>query len=117
MLAGVAFTGVAWLTSGDLGSDLLAGLGPQLVPVLVMSTSTMGLSGAVCGLVLGLWRRPRAARTDETATPTQQVADGNEDEVDDRSELTAPITRRGASRPDASAAPDQSADEPTQQIG
>ena len=30
VLAGVAFTGVAWLTSGDLGTDLLSGLGPQL---------------------------------------------------------------------------------------
>lgn len=121
VLAGVAFTGVAWLTSGDLGSDLLAGLGPQLVPVLVMATSTMGLSGAICGLVLGLWRRPRAVRTDETATDTQQVdteqvADGREDEVDDRTELTAPVTRR-SSRSKAPETRDQSADEPTQQIG
>ncbi len=74
VLAGVAFTGVAWLTSGDLGSDLLSGLGPQLVPVLVMSTSTMGLSGAICGLVLGLWRRrPRAAEEEQTPTGAAAV--------------------------------------------
>ena len=74
VLAGVAFTGVAWLTSGDLGSDLLSGLGPQLIPVLVMSTSTMGLSGAICGLVLGLWRRrPRGAGEEQTPTGAAAV--------------------------------------------
>ena len=105
VLAGVAFTGVAWLTSGDLGSDLLSGLGPQLVPVLVMATSTMGLSGAICGLVLGLWRRrPRAAQGRADADRhrggrrTRQDDDGDDDGVDDRAELTAPITRRRASR-------------------
>jgi hypothetical protein len=72
-LAGVAFTGVAWLTSGDLGTDLLAGLGPELVPVLVMSASTMGLSGAVCGAALGLWRRrPHRSR----AEPAEELGDG-----------------------------------------
>ena len=119
VLAGVAFTGVAWLTSGDLGTDLLAGLGPQLVPVLVMATSTMGLSGAICGLVLGLWRRrPRAAGAEQTPTGAAAVDDDSDDDgVDDRAELTAPITRRRSARRDASEAADRSADEPTQRIG
>ena len=120
VLSGVAFTGVAWLTSGDLGTDLLAGLGPELVPVLVMSTSTMGLSGAICGLVLGLWRRrPRVAKTEQDPPGAEPVDDDEreDDGVDDRAELTAPITRRRSSRRDISDAPDRSADEPTQRIG
>ena len=101
VLAGVAFTGVAWSTSGDLGADLLSGLGPELVPLLVMATSTMGLSGAICGLVLGLWRRPRAAKSEPAAAAgTEVVEDSALDEgVDDRAELTAPISRRRSRRP------------------
>ncbi len=119
VLSGVAFTGVAWLTSGDLGTDLLAGLGPELVPVLVLSTSTMGLSGAICGLVLGLWRRrPRVAKTEQDPPGAEPVDDDREvDGVDDRAELTAPITRRRSSRRNAPDAPDLSGDEPTQLIG
>ena len=121
--AGAAFTGLAWLTSGDLGSDLLSGLGPQLVPVLVMATSTMGLSGAVCGLLLGLWRRrprrdraPRAgddrvADAEDTGAPDEETQVlGHRDAPADRAsaadplvagdELTAPVTRR-RSRPAA----------------
>ena len=131
VLAGAAFTGVAWLTSGDLGSDLLAGLGPELVPVLVMATSTMGLSGAVCGLLLGLWRRRRPARADRDGVDAEpdaaeSAADGGaaavDDGVEDGAELTAPITRRrrgprsdGVTTVDPSE--DQGADEPTQRIG
>ena len=75
VLTGVAFAGVAWLSSGDLGSDLLSGLGPQLLPVLVMATSTMGLSGAICGLVLGLWRRPRRNRSRRGADSETNTTD------------------------------------------
>lgn len=123
VLTGIAFTGLAWLTSGDLGSDLLSGLGPQLVPVLVMATSTMGLSGAVCGLLLGLWRRrprrdraPRAgddrvADAEDTGAPDEETQVlGHRDAPADRAsaadplvagdELTAPVTRR-RSRPAA----------------
>ena len=74
-----------------------SGLGPELVPVLVMSTSTMGLSGAICGLVLGLWRRrPRVAKTEQDPPGAEPVDDDDseDDGVDDRAELTAPITRR-----------------------
>lgn len=91
VLAGGTFTAVAWLTSGDLGADLLAGLGPPLVPVLVMATSTMGLAGALCGLLLGLWRiRPQRVRTADMSAGAD--------------EETVTITADGA-------------DEPTQQIG
>jgi hypothetical protein len=82
VLASVAFTGVAWLTSGDLGSGLLSGLGPELVPVLVMSTSTMGLSGAICGLLLGLWsRRPRRPRNERRSTRRPVDVSEHDDEV------------------------------------
>jgi hypothetical protein len=87
-----------------------------------MSTSTMGLSGAICGLVLGLWRRrPRGAGAEQTSTgaaAVDAVDDHSDDDgVDDRTELTAPITRRRSSQRDASKAADRSADEPTQRIG
>ena len=121
-LAGAVFTGVAWLSSGDLGSDLLSGLGPAIVPVLVMATSTMGLSGALCGLVLGLWNsRPRRSRADRTGVSVE----ADEDDHDDRdgageetisldpSEKTAPIARR---KPRARTQ-DTDADEPTQRLG
>ena len=69
-LAGVAaalvFTGVAWTTSGDLGTLRLTGLGPRLLPLLVMSTTTLGLSGMVTGAVVGIVRHLR--REDRSAT-------------------------------------------------
>ncbi len=59
MLAGVAFAGLAWAASGDLGTLRLAGLGPRLFPLLVMAGTTMGLSGMITGLTLGLLPRRR----------------------------------------------------------
>lgn len=58
-LAAVVFVGLAWATSGDLGTVRLAGLGPRLLPLLVLAGSTMGLSGLIAGLVLALVRRRR----------------------------------------------------------
>lgn len=72
VLAGIAFTGIAWLSGGDLGTGLLTGLGPPLMPVLVMATTTMGLSGAVCGVLLGL-RRGRPAPAEADDEPTQPI--------------------------------------------
>jgi hypothetical protein len=54
LLAGVAFAGVAWAASGDLGTLRLTGLGPRLFPLLIMAGTTMGLSGMITGLALGL---------------------------------------------------------------
>lgn len=135
-LAGAAFTGVAWSTSGDLGSDLLAGLGPQLVPVLVMATSTMGLSGAICGLLLGLWnrrpRRPRRVAADPPSEARDEAADEETVSLDDSAEQTAVVTRRKARVrgtdsddrgeaqklvPDQPAADEDTADEATQRLG
>jgi hypothetical protein len=62
LLGGAMFVGLAWAASGDLGTVRLAGLGPRLLPLLVMSLTTMGLAGLITGLVLGLisgWRRRR----------------------------------------------------------
>jgi hypothetical protein len=56
-LAAVVFVGLAWATSGDLGTLRLADLGPRLLPLLVLAGSTMGLSGLIAGLVLALVRR------------------------------------------------------------
>jgi hypothetical protein len=56
LLGGAAFTGLAWATGGDLGSLRMVGLGPRLLPLLIMAASTMGLSGMIVGLVLGILR-------------------------------------------------------------
>ena len=55
--AAAAFVGLAWLTGGDLGAVRLAGLGPRLLPLLVMTTTTLGLSGMLTGALIGLLRR------------------------------------------------------------
>lgn len=57
LLAGAVFAGLAWAASGDLGTLRLADLGPRLFPLLVMACSTMGLSGLITGLALGLAAR------------------------------------------------------------
>jgi hypothetical protein len=54
MLAGAAFAGLAWATSGDLGTLRLTDIGPRLVPLLIMAVTTLGLSGMIAGLALGL---------------------------------------------------------------
>lgn len=59
VLAGVAFAGLAWAASGDLGTLRLTGLGPRMFPLLVMAATTMGLSGMITGLALGLVPRHR----------------------------------------------------------
>ena len=46
VLAGARLRGLAWAASGDLGTVRLAGLGPRLLPLLVMAVTTMGLSRA-----------------------------------------------------------------------
>jgi len=61
LLAGVAFAGLAWAASGDLGTLRLSGLGPRLFPLLIMAATTMGLSGMITGLALGLM--PRRGRS------------------------------------------------------
>jgi hypothetical protein len=57
VLAGVVFAGLAWAASGDLGTVRLADMGPRLLPLLIMASTTMGLSGLITGLALGLIRR------------------------------------------------------------
>ncbi len=68
-LAGVAgglvFVGLAWAASGDLGTVRLSGLGPLLLPLLVMGVTTLGLAGMVTGLALGLARWGRRAGAPE----------------------------------------------------
>ncbi|MFT4166450.1 MAG: DUF6350 family protein [Microlunatus sp.] len=127
-VAGGAFALVAWATSGDLGSDLLSGVGPELVPVLVMATSTMGLSGALCGLVLGLWRRrpKRPSSRSKAAVSSQATGKSPVENAEPAEEATVALTRRSRGGADGSGAQDKDsgshdidggADEPTQQIG
>ena len=59
VLAGVAFAGLAWAASGDLGTLRLTDVGPRLFPLLVMAATTMGLSGMITGLTLGLLPKRR----------------------------------------------------------
>ncbi len=58
LLSGLAVVLVAVATRGDLGSDRLSGLGPVMVPLLVIAPCLMGLAGILVGLVAGLVRRP-----------------------------------------------------------
>lgn len=77
-LAGVSsaliVVALAWVCSGDLGTTRLVGLGPRLLPLLVLSSSTLGLAGLLTGLAIGLlrrrssWRRPRAAAADTVSS-------------------------------------------------
>ena len=62
VLAGATFTGLAWLSGGDLGIARLIDLGPRMLPLLVLAVTTMGLSGMATGLVLGLVRLIRRHR-------------------------------------------------------
>ena len=57
LLAGLVFVALAWASRGDLGGQRLAGLGPRLLPLLMLSAATMGLAGTLVGLGLGLLRR------------------------------------------------------------
>jgi hypothetical protein len=59
VLGGAVFTGLAWLSGGDLGVDRMVGLGPRLLPLLILSVTTMGLAGMATGLGLGLTRLVR----------------------------------------------------------
>jgi hypothetical protein len=59
VLSGLVFVGLAWAASGDLGTVRLAGLGPRLLPLLVMAVTTLGLAGLITGLVAGLLPRRR----------------------------------------------------------
>lgn len=67
VLAGLVFVALSWAVGGDLGVDRLTGLGPRLLPLLVMATSTLGLAGVLTGLVLGLVRGRR--RPGEAVVP------------------------------------------------
>lgn len=74
-LAGVLAAGclvvLVWLTGGDAGIDRLAGFGARMLPLAVMSATTLGLSGLVTGLVIGLVRaRGRGAAADPGAEGT-----------------------------------------------
>ena len=91
VVSGLVLTGLAWTTSGDLGSVRLTGLGPRLLPLLVMSTTTLGLSGVVTGAVVGVVRHLRG-------TPDDLDDDGWDDgaeptEVIDQPEETEQIPR------------------------
>ena len=68
---GLVFVALGWATAGDLGTVRLTGLGPLLLPLLVMAVTTLGLAGMVTGLLLGLWRRFRRHRAQQDAEATR----------------------------------------------
>lgn len=61
VLAGCVFVALGWAAGGDLGVLRLTGLGPRLLPLLVMASTTLGLAGLLTGLALGLLRLRRVA--------------------------------------------------------
>jgi hypothetical protein len=85
VLGALVFTALAWACSGDLGVARLAGLGPRLPELTVMAVSTLGLSGMIGGLVLGLWRR----------RPQDDDEDPAEVEADPDPEATLHLDRDG----------------------
>jgi hypothetical protein len=97
VVAGLVFTGLAWTTSGDLGSVRLTGLGPRLLPLLVMSTTTLGLSGVITGAVVGVVRHLRrpASGPVEAGDPAdlEQTEVVGRTGVDDATEETQEIPR------------------------
>jgi Family of unknown function (DUF6350) len=96
VLAGLVFTGLAWTTSGDLGTVRLTGLGPRLLPLLVMSTTTLGLSGMVTGAVVGVVRHlghEPVDATDAEDADDAEVGSTEQTEVIDQSEETEEIAR------------------------
>lgn len=68
---GLVFVALAWATGGDLGTVRLTGLGPLLLPLLVMGVTTLGLAGMATGLVLGLVRRHRRDRRSTVTEETE----------------------------------------------
>jgi len=93
--AALVFTGLAWTTSGDLGTVRLTGLGPRLVPLLVMSTTTLGLSGMVTGAVVGVVRHLHRAQGDTADLEQTEVVEHTEVIAGavDQSEETEEIAR------------------------
>jgi hypothetical protein len=57
----------------------LVGLGPRLLPLVIMAVTTMGLSGMIVGLVLGLvpnrTRKAGSERAARDAEPRNQTPD------------------------------------------
>lgn len=93
VVSALVFTGLAWTTSGDLGTVRLTDLGPRLLPLLVMSTTTLGLAGMVTGAVVGVvrhLRRPVDATDPDDGTEPDDV---ERTEVIDQTEETQEIAR------------------------
>jgi hypothetical protein len=77
LLGGLVFVVLAWAVGGDAGTLRLAGLGPLLLPLLVMSVTTLGLAGMVTGLLLGLaphLRRRQPTGATDGAEATEVLA-------------------------------------------
>jgi hypothetical protein len=72
VLAALVFVALGWAAGGDLGVTRLTGLGPRLLPLLVMAVTTMGLAGLLTGLVLGLLRLRR--RSGETVPDEHEAS-------------------------------------------
>ncbi len=87
VIGGLVFVVLAWASSGDLGVLRLAGLGPRLPELTVMAVSTLGLSGMIGGLVLGLLRRTGA---------DEPVAEDADRDGDDDPETTVQLDRQEA---------------------
>ncbi|MGJ6981333.1 cell division protein PerM [Aestuariimicrobium soli] len=64
VVAGGVMVALGWLAGGDLGSNRLAGLGPRITQLFVMSPTLMGLAGVLTGFAVGLLRRPDDSLTD-----------------------------------------------------
>jgi hypothetical protein len=80
VLAALVFVVVGWAAGGDLGVTRLTGLGPRMLPLVVMAGTTMGLAGLLTGLVLGLMRLRRLAVKTEPSVEAEPPVDAGMEE-------------------------------------
>lgn len=83
VLAGLVYTALAAASGGDLGNGRLAGMGPRLTELAVMSGSLMGISGLATGLIWGLIRRPGRGDDERGDTAVAAATGGGADAADD----------------------------------
>lgn len=70
--AGGCIAVMAWISSGALGSERLAYIGPDLASVIVVAPSLMGLTGIVVGVLIGLARTYLSSGEPAAAPPDKE---------------------------------------------
>lgn len=102
VVAGLALTLIAWLSSGDLGTGAMAGVGVRTAMLVVFAPTSMGLAGTLTGAVWALvqilgQRRDRPSTTvdgpDGEPAVTPEGPDGESTLTPESQEPTRPNLR------------------------